>query len=82
MAVAKRQLKASEIVMLSPIDCGSTISYTIVKDGKFLSADMDLSDCTRKISWSFTNNDLAKINKVIKILTNFKKAFIKAKKEK
>ena len=78
-----RKLLASEIVMIDPMDCGSTIGYVIREDRYGLSAEMALSDCNRKIEWYFSrsesNSAVAKIDRAIAVMNNFRAAFIKAK---
>jgi hypothetical protein len=76
-----RKLIASEITYLSPLDCGSTIGYSITKGRRGLHGNIDLSDCNRHITWSFyKNNGISKIDKAIELLTNFKNEFAKAQK--
>ena len=78
-----RKLLASEIVMIDPMDCGSTIGYVIRESRYGLSAEMALSDCNRKIEWYFSrsesNSAVAKIDRAIAVMNNFRAAFIKAK---
>ncbi len=86
------ELIASAIAYIEPTGCDSTVGYKLTteksysydakKDYPSFSGAIDLSDCTRKITWQFENNaaSLAKINHAITILTNFKKEFVKAQK--
>jgi hypothetical protein len=65
-------LVAANIVQLDPVDCGSTVGYKIVR-GRNLWAELDLSDCNRKIQWSFYSIDgLGKIDRAIEMLTKFR----------
>lgn len=69
------ELLAASIIQLDPVDCGSTVGYKIVK-GRDLWAEVDLSDCNRKIQWSFYSRNaeagIVKIDKAIEILTKFR----------
>ena len=77
--IRKKKLYAEGIVQLDPMDCGSSISYAVVRGRHgYLTGDVDLSDCNRKIQWYFGRDDLPKIDKAIKILTEFRAAFAKA----
>jgi hypothetical protein len=88
-----QKLLASEIVYIAPTNCGSTVGYTIKSQKNYDSdtkgyypsfyASIDLTDCSRKISWQFENTEesLAKINRTIEILTSFKKEFVNAQKK-
>ena len=79
-----RKLLANDIVMLDPYDCGSTVGYTITRSRHGLSGEIELTDCTRKIVWYFADNDHCsdKIDRAIKMLTDFRAAFIKARRGK
>lgn len=79
----KPKVYGTGVVQLDPMDCGSTIAYSIVRTthGNF-NANVDLSDCSRKISWYFDKTDLPKINTAIEILEKFRNDFIKAIKRK
>lgn len=67
---------------LEPSDCDSVIGYKITTRGR-LSASMCLSDCNRKIDWYFDtyrgSDPLKKIDKLLSIVTTFRKDFIEAK---
>lgn len=72
---------------IDPSDCGSIIGYRIYRSGEYLTASMTLSDCHRIIEWWFnsdtpqaTQNSMDKINNVIRLMTEFKKEFVKATK--
>lgn len=87
-----RTLIASDIQFLDPLNCGSTIGWhvdtrksysennTIVAEGIII-----LSDCSRKIEWLFdkedVNESLAKIDKAIDILMDFRRELYKGSKE-
>lgn len=86
------KLIASEIGYLDAADCGSTVGYKLITSTPYAGkgnvtpsfyAEVDLTDCGRKINWTFRNSTdaLAKINKAITLLTNFKKEFVKAQKK-
>lgn len=72
---------ASRVEYVDPADCGSTIGYRI-HGRRYLSADVELSDCNRMINWYFNNEDggLAKIDRAIEILIAFRNDFVKARK--
>jgi hypothetical protein len=82
-----KKLYATEATRLDPMHCGSEISYSIYSiarsRGKYLYADIHLSDCSRKIQWDFSNTEygLAKMDKIIGILENFRENFKIAKKD-
>lgn len=75
-------LHSSNIVMIDPLDCGSTIGYSVRQEYHF-SGEVHISDCNRKIVWYFNNKPSAvvKIDKAIKMLTEFKKEFVKYQKQ-
>lgn len=83
MAKFKKKLYASDIVYLDPLGCGSTIGFKICKGRGGLYADVDLSDCSRKIEWYFSNDSrsVAKIDKAIEMFQRFKLEFIKARRK-
>ena len=68
---------------IDPSDADSTVSYKIVR-GVRLWGDVCLTDCNRKINWSFYNDPLSvkKIDTVIKTLQDFRTAFVAAQKVK
>jgi hypothetical protein len=72
------QVFAHKSVHIAPLDCGSTVSYRLSYHGYF-TADIDLSDCSRKITWSFgrQQHDIEKIDNAIKALQAFKKDYLK-----
>lgn len=59
---------------LDPIECDSTISYKVIHGSRRLWANVQLSDCSRKIEWYFGNDKtaLAKADKAIEILQEFR----------
>lgn len=68
----KGKLYANNIVQLDPKDCGSTVGYSIQQtDWGGFSATVDLSDCSRKISWEFDANDQEKVANVVSIFSAF-----------
>jgi len=76
-----RELLASDIALIDPLDCGSSVGYVITKSRHGLSAEIELTDCNRKIQWYFSSDvgAVAKIDKAINLLENFRAAFIKAR---
>lgn len=70
---------ASEAAFLDPADCGSVVAYCVTARRR-LSGTVDLSDCNRKITWYFGNDEsgVRKIDKAIAMLQNFKTAFVAA----
>jgi hypothetical protein len=85
----KRTLKVhtSRADYIDPGGCESIVAYAIVSRlnsrRRRFSANMDLSDCNRKINWYFSSDadGLKKIDKVIEIMTNFRSEFVRAQKE-
>jgi hypothetical protein len=75
------------IEFIDPMDCGSTVGYSIHK-GNRITAYVYLTDCNRKIDWYFHDKTagIKKINKAIEILQefrdNFKNADMKRRKKK
>jgi hypothetical protein len=88
--MSKDTLVASDIQYIDAGGCGSTIGYTINtyietygedKGKPCTTGSIDLTDCNRKISWEFEENRaIEKIDKAIYMLQQFKKDFIKARK--
>ena len=78
----KEKLIAHDIVMLNPLDCGSTVGYTIRRGRYGVYGDITLTDCNRKIKWDFSGrtDSLDKINAAIGILARFRAQFEKATK--
>lgn len=73
---------AAQAAYLDPANCDSIVGYTIGSRTR-LSATVDLSDCTRKIQWYFTNDDagLRKIDTALHLLSSFKRDFLMAQKK-
>lgn len=76
-------------VFIDPENCGSGVGYYIQttehtpKDKKtehYLSATVVLSDCAHKIDWSFSSNDVEKIDNAISMLQEFRKQYIETEK--
>lgn len=78
-------------VFIDPEDCGSSVGYhmhveeyTDKKTNKTeytLYATVVLSDCTRKIDWSFNGkDDVLKIDEAIRMLSEFRRKFADTKK--
>ena len=71
-----RIIVASEIKYIDPIDCGSSVGYTITKRYTRVSGAVSLTDCNRIIQWYFQGDDrkeVDKIDRAISILQNFKR---------
>lgn len=80
----KRELFAQNIQYLDPLNAGSVIGYVINKNARGrLRGEMNLSDCSRKIDWYFDQEEgLAKIDKAIALLQEFRTAWVAAKAKK
>jgi hypothetical protein len=81
MARRRRYIIASRAEHIDPADCGSIVSYRIRRGYHGLQADIDLTDCDRKISWYFNNDveSVKKIDKAIEILSRFRAEFVTAR---
>lgn len=81
MSKRTRKLLASDIAMIDPADCGSTVGYAITRTRHGLSAEVELSDCNRKINWYFADSADAviKIVRAIILLKEFHAEFVKAR---
>lgn len=81
MSKRTRKLLASDIAMIDPLDCGSTVGYAITRSRHGMSAEVELSDCNRKINWYFADDASAviKIDRALALLTDFRAAFVKAR---
>ena len=77
------KIYAVESAYIDPLGCDSTVSYKIVRTD-YLSAVVQLADCSRKIEWYFSDNECSinKINKAITMLQGFKNGLIAAQKDK
>jgi hypothetical protein len=75
------KVHAQQAAYIDPLDCGSLIAYCITSRRR-LSASIDLSDCNRRINWYFDNDGsgLRKIDKVIALLSDFRRDFVAAQK--
>lgn len=82
MAIKKRKNKliASNVGFIAPLTCGSTVGYKIVEGSRQTWAEVDLTDCNRKIQWSFSTSieGVEKIDKAIALLTEFRAAWVEA----
>lgn len=71
-----RKLIKANIRQIDPLNCGSTIGYTIITGRRGVYADIDMTDCNRKINWSFAQRDgdgvLAKIDAAIEMFKEFR----------
>jgi hypothetical protein len=78
----KRVVYAEKAKYLDPLHCGSFIGYRIKSpwNGNGVEGIIDLSDCSRKIEWSFDDNEtrLQKIGNAIDMLLSFKEDLIRA----
>ena len=76
-----RKLVKANITYIDPLNCNSTIGYTIIEGRRGLYANMDLADCGRKITWGFAKRDgngvLAKIDKTIAIMQEFRTEWLR-----
>jgi hypothetical protein len=74
-----RKVLATRSEYIDPANCDSAVGYNIVF-GRYFSACVELSDCTRKVQWHFDNDNssIAKIDKAIEILTTFRGELIQA----
>lgn len=81
MSKHTRKLLASDIVMLDPLDCGSSIGYSVSTSRHGLNGEIELTDCNRKIQWYFGDeaSSIAKIDRAIRLMTDFRAAFVKAR---
>ena len=68
---------------IDPVHCDSTVSYKVVGQRSYLESSVTLSDCSHKIEWYFANrkDSIEKIDIAINMLSNFKKVFVKARKD-
>lgn len=86
-------LLASDIQFLDPLNCGSTIGWYVStrtsygQENKVVAeGTVVLSDCSRKIEWSFDredtfNQNVEKIDKAIDMLMAFRRSLLSANKE-
>ena len=72
----KRELIAANIAQLDPLDCGSTISYSIRRGKYGICAEISLSDCNRMINWYFDRHSGPhKIEAALSVLTEFQEKY-------
>ena len=72
----KRELIAANIAQLDPLDCSSTISYSIRRGKYGIRAEISLSDCNRMISWYFGHSSgTHKIAAALAVLTEFQEKY-------
>lgn len=78
----RRIVSAHEIEYIDPSDAGSTIGFRILRSDRGIWADVDLTDCNRKIEWYFTSQaksrSIQKVDRAIEVLTRFRAAFVNA----
>jgi hypothetical protein len=73
-----RKMLRSEIEYIDPLNCDSTVGYTVGQGSRGVFGSVDLSDCNRKITWHFGRYDgndksrLAKIDRAIGLLIRFR----------
>lgn len=76
-------------VFIQPEHCGSSIGYYLKTDEYTpkdkptqysLSATVVLADCSHKIDWGFSENDLDKIDAAIAMMQEFRKKYIEMSK--
>jgi hypothetical protein len=86
MATTKRTKRTPKVIAASsayidPINCNSTVSYKVIHGSRRIWADVQLADCNHKIEWYFgssSKESLAKVNKAIEILEEFRDALTAA----
>jgi len=78
-----RKIYATNSKYIDPFDCSSKVSYKVLGHGLYMNGEVELSECTRSITWYFTNDSDAvqKIDNAIKELMDFRNAFVKAQKD-
>lgn len=70
-----RKLLKADIRYIDPLNCGSTVGYNIIDGRSGIYADLDFTDCNRKVNWGFSirgQNPLAKIDAAIGMLIEFR----------
>lgn len=73
----REELLDANIKYIDPLDCGSTVGYRIFLKGNQgegkVSAEVDIADCGRTVSWSFYGDDIMeKIDNALELLTSFR----------
>lgn len=79
----KAKLLDQRLIYIDPLDCHSAIGYTIsTTDYGGFRAQVELTDCNRKINWEFDNcnkldhaSGIAKIDRVVDILLAFRNSY-------
>jgi hypothetical protein len=70
---------------IDPLDCGSTIGYTVCIQYNRVDANVHLTDCNRRIEWGFNKDSdgeaLEKIDVAIEILAKFRRDLVKAQRQ-
>lgn len=80
----KAKLLDQRLIYIDPLDCHSAVGYTVATtDYGGFRAQVELTDCNRKISWDFDNSNkhdqtrsLAKIDSVVDILLAFRNSYV------
>jgi hypothetical protein len=75
VATKKRKLIRAESIYIDPMNCNSTVGYAIINGQRGVYADIDITDCNRRVTWHFSKydgNQLAKIDAAIGILIRFR----------
>jgi hypothetical protein len=79
-----RAQEISKAIYISASDCDSMIGFVVQRSerrrGKWrVYGTLDLSDCTRKIEWTFNSDTgIKKIDKAIEMLKEFREEFSQA----
>ena len=82
--VRKPKVLATKVEFIEPLNCGSTVGYKIIdddyEDHSYFSSSIQLTDCSRMISWdvSVDSNGVAKLDNAIRILTEAREELSKA----
>lgn len=73
-------LYAAKAEYIDPQSCGSMVAYKIFSETYF-DASIDLSDCNRKITWTFdSDTTIEKIDNAIAMFGEFRRELLKARK--
>ena len=77
------KIYAADSVYVDPLDCDSTISYKVIGQKSYMEGNVTFADCSHKIDWLFKNSQdsVEKIDIAINMLTDFRKALLKAQKD-
>lgn len=77
-----RKVIAHNSTYIDPLQCDSKVSYKIIDSSTRLWGSVDLTDCEHKISWWFSREEpIAKLDKAIEMLTEFRVKMIEAQEE-